>query len=335
MPDGARALRAAVPRDMLKPWSRSIPASIHSAPRSRRNICKARSRPRASSKARATRWSSRSPAMRRAPSHEARLDTQALLGERVMVYETTDEGWAWGQLESDGYVGWLSANALGQAGPGADPQGLGAAHARLSRDRTSSCRRRSRCRWARRSPSCGRTNVSRITANGWHLPVVHLAPIKARQPDFVAVAEQFLQRALSVGRQDVARHRLLGTGASRAAGRRPRLPARQRHAGTGARQIVVARASCGAAIWCSGRATSPSRATAKRLLHANAHHMMVAIEPAADGRRAHQGGGQRRHQREADLASAPCRRSRTRPRLSATLQGLTTSVAGLRTPLMT
>ena len=52
-------------------------------------------------------------AMRRTPSHEARLDTQALLGESVMVYETTDEGWAWAQLEADGYVGWLSANALG------------------------------------------------------------------------------------------------------------------------------------------------------------------------------------------------------------------------------
>src|SRR5471032_2497403 len=54
--------------------------------------------------------------VRRAPSHEARLDTQALLGERVMVYETTDEGWAWGQLETDGYVGWLSANALAPNG---------------------------------------------------------------------------------------------------------------------------------------------------------------------------------------------------------------------------
>src|ERR1700690_1819251 len=55
-------------------------------------------------------------ALRRTPSHEARLDTQALLGERVIIYETTDEGWAWGQLETDGYVGWLSTNALGANG---------------------------------------------------------------------------------------------------------------------------------------------------------------------------------------------------------------------------
>ena len=34
------------------------------------------------------------------------------MGERVTVYEFDDEGWAWGQLARDGYVGWLPANAL-------------------------------------------------------------------------------------------------------------------------------------------------------------------------------------------------------------------------------
>ncbi len=37
-----------------------------------------------------------------------------------------------------------------------------------------------------------------------------------------------------------------------------------------------------AAIWCSGKATSPSCATTKNLLHANAFHMAVAIEPIAE-----------------------------------------------------
>src|SRR5262245_40569789 len=56
-------------------------------------------------------------ALRRTPSHDARLDSEALLGERVMIYETTEEGWAWGQLENDGHVGWMSANSLGPTGP--------------------------------------------------------------------------------------------------------------------------------------------------------------------------------------------------------------------------
>src|SRR5258708_9214980 len=50
--------------------------------------------------------------MRDASSHGATQVTEALLGERVTVYETDDEGWAWGQLAGDGYVGWLSAAAL-------------------------------------------------------------------------------------------------------------------------------------------------------------------------------------------------------------------------------
>src|SRR5690349_24531326 len=47
---------------------------------------------------------------------EAALLTEAIFGERVMVYEIDGEGWAWGQLQRDRYVGWLPANALGRVG---------------------------------------------------------------------------------------------------------------------------------------------------------------------------------------------------------------------------
>ena len=50
--------------------------------------------------------------LRSAPSPEASLDTEALHGERITVYEATEEGWSWGQLARDGYVGWLPSNAL-------------------------------------------------------------------------------------------------------------------------------------------------------------------------------------------------------------------------------
>ena len=38
--------------------------------------------------------------------------TQALRGERVTVYDRNGEGWAWGQLADDGYVGWIPEAAL-------------------------------------------------------------------------------------------------------------------------------------------------------------------------------------------------------------------------------
>src|ERR1700739_5168437 len=54
---------------------------------------------------------------RGAPSPDAELATQALKGERATIYDRNGEGWAWGQLSRDGYVGWLSDCAL------AKPQG--------------------------------------------------------------------------------------------------------------------------------------------------------------------------------------------------------------------
>ncbi len=50
--------------------------------------------------------------VRSTPSSEASLDTEALHGECVTIYEQTEEGWSWGQLARDGYVGWLPSNAL-------------------------------------------------------------------------------------------------------------------------------------------------------------------------------------------------------------------------------
>jgi hypothetical protein len=87
-------------------------------------------------------------ALRRTPSHDARLDSEALLGERAMIYETTEEGWAWGQLENDGCVGWLSANSLGPSGPRRLTKSRYRERLR-SRDPTSSCLRSPDCLWAR------------------------------------------------------------------------------------------------------------------------------------------------------------------------------------------
>src|SRR5258708_18795294 len=51
-------------------------------------------------------------AVREQPSSNAMLMTEALRGERVTVYDRNGEGWAWGQLNGDGYVGWLPDRAL-------------------------------------------------------------------------------------------------------------------------------------------------------------------------------------------------------------------------------
>jgi cell wall-associated NlpC family hydrolase len=128
--------------------------------------------------------------LRRAPSPEAPLDTEALKGERVIVYETTDEGWAWGQLESDGYVGWLPAGALRTPGP--------APTHRVVALRTLVFPGPSiKLPPLEALPLGGRLAIARLeapfalTASGGCIPARHLAPLDASENDFVAVAERF------------------------------------------------------------------------------------------------------------------------------------------------
>jgi cell wall-associated NlpC family hydrolase len=55
--------------------------------------------------------------LRRAPRPDAGIDTEALRGDAVVVYEETDEGWAWVQLGRDSYVGYVPREALGPPDP--------------------------------------------------------------------------------------------------------------------------------------------------------------------------------------------------------------------------
>ncbi|RUV69137.1 MAG: peptidase P60 [Mesorhizobium sp.] len=50
--------------------------------------------------------------IRKAPRPDAGVNTQALFGDDVLVFEDA-EGWAWIQAERDGYVGYVADTALG------------------------------------------------------------------------------------------------------------------------------------------------------------------------------------------------------------------------------
>ncbi len=53
--------------------------------------------------------------LRRSPRSDMSIDTELLHGEAVTLYDTDDDGWAWVQNDTDGYVGWLPSNALSRA----------------------------------------------------------------------------------------------------------------------------------------------------------------------------------------------------------------------------
>ncbi len=128
--------------------------------------------------------------LRREPRPDATLDTEALLGEAVTVYEE-DEGWAWVQLGADGYVGYLPATALG-------PPGEPATH-RVAALRTFLFPGPSiKLPPADVLPLGARVTVAAVEgalarlATGGFVPACHLSPPDVAEPDFVAVAERFL-----------------------------------------------------------------------------------------------------------------------------------------------
>ena len=129
--------------------------------------------------------------LREQPSSDAILMTQALRGERATIYDRDGEGWAWGQLAGDGYVGWLPDGALARP--------LGAPTHKVAALRTLAFPGPS----IKLPPSDtlvlgSMVTVVRedatfaVTREGHHLPKIHLASLDRREPDFVAVAERFV-----------------------------------------------------------------------------------------------------------------------------------------------
>src|SRR5262249_2306827 len=126
--------------------------------------------------------------VRRAPASDSEQLTQALRGERVTVYDRDGEGFAWGQLDGDGYVGWLPESALRQ--PTAAPTHKVTALSTLAFPGPSI-----KLPPAHAFPMGARVTVLRedgpfaITGEHLYLPRTHLMPLDANAADFVAVAE--------------------------------------------------------------------------------------------------------------------------------------------------
>jgi cell wall-associated NlpC family hydrolase len=128
-------------------------------------------------------------ALHREPRFDARLDTQALMGEHVRVFDVR-EGWAWLQLESDGYVGYAAQDdliAVERAAthrvavpstfmfPGPDIKSQPTVTLTMNA----------------RIAVIGRDERFAHLANGRFVVASHLKPLGENAADFVAVAESY------------------------------------------------------------------------------------------------------------------------------------------------
>ncbi|MCC8947025.1 C40 family peptidase [Bradyrhizobium sp. Arg62] len=129
--------------------------------------------------------------LRQAPASDAEQMTQALRGERVTVYDRNGEGWAWGQLADDGYVGWIPEAAL--AKPGAAPTHKVTALRTLAYPGPSiKLPPVEALAMGTKFAIAREDGAFAVTREGWHLPRRHLAPLDTMAGDFVAIAEQFV-----------------------------------------------------------------------------------------------------------------------------------------------
>jgi cell wall-associated NlpC family hydrolase len=224
--------------------------------------------------------------VRRRSAPDAPLDTEALFGETVTVFEE-DAGWSWVQLAPGtdaAYVGYVPSEALGP---------IAAATHRVSVPRTL----------VFPDPDIKRPPLSFLPM-GAHVSVIgtaadrnasyaqvmpegfiveqHLEPVDAVRPDYVAVAEQLLGAPYLWGGKTIAG--IDCSGLVQLACAMAGIPAprdsdmQERELGT--RIAGIEALERGDLVFWKGHVGI--MLDGARLLHANAHHMMTAIEPLGE-----------------------------------------------------
>ena len=130
-----------------------------------------------------------SAALRRRPDPNAPLETEALFGEGVTVYDEA-EGWAWAQLERDKYVGYLPLAALGV--PAEPTHRVAALRTHAYPGPAIKLPPRMALSLGAQLTIMGCEGDFAVSADRLYVWSRCLTELSAREPDYVAVAELFL-----------------------------------------------------------------------------------------------------------------------------------------------
>ncbi|TPE52649.1 C40 family peptidase [Amaricoccus solimangrovi] len=208
------------------------------------------------------------------PDPEAGRDTQLLHGESFVVYETREDGLAWGQAELDGYVGYVAAEGL--VAPRSRGQRITALWSHCYPAPLTRAKPVLELPFLAEVPVAGTSADFARLRDGRHVPRPHLAPVEG---DFVDQAARFLgvpylwggRSARGLDCSALVQLALLATGIEA-----PR-DSDMQAALLGEALAPDAPARRGDLVFWKGHVgilTDP-----ETLLHANGHHMAVAREP--------------------------------------------------------
>ena len=222
--------------------------------------------------------------LRREPRFDSTLDTEALLGETVTVYDE-NEGWAWVQLDHDGYVGYMPSEGL--------VRGVTAPTHRIAALRT----------YVFPEPDSKvpplallslNANVTVAKSVGSYLQLEsggfvygsHAIPLGVIAPDYVAVAEAFLGTPYlwggrtSVGTDCSGLVQLAAAAAGHAVPRDADMQAAE--TGDEVDWRAEGELARGDLVFWDGHVGIMT--SASEVLHANAFHMAAEIEPFAQAK---------------------------------------------------
>lgn len=212
--------------------------------------------------------------------------SQALFGESFMVYQTQGN-WAWGQLLTDNYVGWVSSLALVQA------DGSKSTHrviAPLTRATNQSIKvlgngplpMGAQVKVSKAPIEVGGSSAPFAQSDAGAIPTGHLASLDSKVGDWVAVAERFLHTPYVWGGRSamgIDCSALIQLALQQAGIPCPR-DSDMQEADLGKAFDRTDGLMRGDLIFWPGHVGAMVDAT--NLLHANAYAMATAIEPLAD-----------------------------------------------------